>query len=67
MVFVKAFDEIFSNTVVARWSYITKEFVWGARFNPMFYAGTDRQSTFLDISLLNSYSPATIPAASNTL
>ncbi len=67
MVFVKAFDEVFSNTVVARWSYITNEFVWGARFNPMFYAGVDRQSTYLDISRLNSYSPATIPSPSSTL
>lgn len=66
MVFVKAFDEVFSNTVVARWSYVTKEFIWGARFNPMFYAGEGRQSTVLDISLLNSYTPAPLPSMTDT-
>lgn len=62
MVFIKAFDEVFSNTVVARWSYITREFKWGARFKPMFYPGEGRQSTMLDISLLNDYSTAVLPA-----
>lgn len=66
MVFVKAFDEVFSNTVVARWSYITKEFIWGAKFNPMFHAGDEHQSTVLDISLLNSYNLAVLPSSTET-
>lgn len=61
MIFVKAFDEVFSNTVVTRWSYITSEFVWGARFVPMFFPGEGGQHTVLDISKLSQYEPAPIP------
>lgn len=61
MVFIKAFDEVFSNTVVARWSYITREFIWGARFTPMFHSSIDGSKTVLDISAINSFVTATIP------
>lgn len=64
MIFVKAFDEVFSNTVVTRWSYITKEFIWGARFAPMFYPGDTGKHTVLDISKLSHYQQAPIPEMS---
>lgn len=65
MVFIKAFDEVFSNTVVARWSYTTNEFKWGARFSPMFFPDESGQHTVLDLSLLNSYTNASLPVSQN--
>lgn len=65
MIFVKAFDEVFSNTVVARWSYVTQEFKWGARFSPMFFPDESGKHTVLDLSKLNSHITADIPAQGN--
>lgn len=65
MIFVKAFDEVFSNTVVARWSYVTQEFKWGARFSPMFFPDESGRHTVLDLSQLNSHSAADIPVQRN--
>lgn len=56
LVFVKAFDEVFSNTVVARWSYTSQEIIWGAKFNIMFHPNSDNTSTILDLDKLNDYS-----------
>lgn len=55
MVFTKAFDDMFSNTVMARTSYTFNEIIYGARFTPMFYSDKNRNSTVLDLSALNSY------------
>lgn len=59
--FIKAFDEVFSNTVMTRYSYITKEIVWGAKFKMMFHPNTGKSKTVLDISMLNEYEPAALP------
>ncbi len=56
MVFVKAFDEVFSNNVVSRTSYISNEIVWGAKFNMMYHANEDMSKTILTLDKLNSYS-----------
>ena len=37
IIMIKAFDEIFANTVVQRTSYITSEIIYGAKFLPMYY------------------------------
>lgn len=37
IVHVRAFDEVFSNTVVQRTSYVSEEIVYGAKFVPMYY------------------------------
>jgi inward rectifier potassium channel len=37
LILVKGFDETFSQTVHARYSYRYDEIVWGARFDPAFY------------------------------
>lgn len=55
LVYVKAFDDMFSNTVVSRSSYTLNEIVLGAKFNPMYYRSKDSYKTILDISKLNSY------------
>lgn len=61
MIFIRAFDEVFSNTVVARWSYIPGEIIWGARFEPMYFPSKDGQQTVLDISMLNKWKLTPLP------
>jgi hypothetical protein len=60
LVFVKAFDDMFSNTVVARSSYTLNEIVVGARFVPMYHRNEESNSTLLDFDKLNSYVEADI-------
>jgi inward rectifier potassium channel len=61
LVFVKAFDEVFSNTVITRFSYITSEMVWGAKFRMMYNPSPDKKKTNLDLSKLNTYDPVKLP------
>ncbi len=61
MVFVKAFDEVFSNNVVSRTSYISNEIVWGARFNMMYHPNDDKSKTVIDIDMLNNFSETALP------
>jgi Inward rectifier potassium channel C-terminal domain/Ion channel len=60
MIFIKAFDDMFSNTVVARSSYTFKEIIYGAKFNPMYYRNEEANKTVLDIEKLNSFTEADI-------
>lgn len=55
LIFVKAFDEVFSNTVVQRFSYIASEVVWGARFKLMYHADKEHGTTVLDLNKINDF------------
>jgi inward rectifier potassium channel len=55
IVFLKAFDDMFSNTVVARTSYTFEEIVVGAKFEPMYKRSEEGSSTILNIDRINSY------------
>jgi len=55
LVFAKAFDEVFSNTVMTRNSYITDEIIWGAKFKIMYYPNHDKTKTILDLDLIDDY------------
>lgn len=55
LVFIKTFDDMFSNTVAARTSYTFDEVVYGAKFVPMYERSTDNSKTILDLDKLNSY------------
>lgn len=57
LVFIKAFDDMFSNTVVSRTSYTFSEIVCGAKFLPMFHRDETSNRTVLDLSKLNAYEP----------
>lgn len=63
LVFIKAFDEVFSNTVMTRYSYITNEIIWGAKFNMMFYPNADKSKTILDLSRINDFDLVKLPEA----
>jgi inward rectifier potassium channel len=55
LVFAKAFDEVFSNTVMTRTSYVADEVVWGGKFKVMYYASEDRRSTVLDLDMIDEF------------
>ena len=60
LVYVKAFDDMFSNTVVARTSYTLKEVVIGAKFVPMYHRDEVHKRTILDLEKINRFNPAAI-------
>ncbi|HVE61475.1 MAG TPA: ion channel [Chitinophagaceae bacterium] len=55
MVFLKAYDEIFANSVVARTSYTAYEFIDNAKFKPMFRPSASGNATVLDIDAINDF------------
>ena len=60
LVYVKAFDDMFSNTVVSRSSYTLNEIVLGAKFLPMYHKNEESNKTILDLDKLNSFIEADI-------
>ena len=61
LVFVHGFDESFANTVISRASYAAEDFVYGAKFVPMFHPDEKNKYTILQLDLLHSYNKADIP------
>ena len=62
LVFFKAYDEVFASTVIARTSYTADEFIYNAKFKPMYQSSMTGDVTVLHIDRLNDYnllSPAT--------
>ncbi len=59
-IYIKAFDDMFSNTVVSRSSYLFKEVAYGAKFMPMYHRNSDADATVLDLEKLNSFVEADI-------
>ncbi|MEO8770293.1 MAG: ion channel [Ferruginibacter sp.] len=60
LLFVKAFDDMFSNTVVARSSYTFEEIIYGAKFLPMYHRNEINNSTVLELSKLNEYTAVSL-------
>ena len=54
IIFIKAFDEMYSNTVAIKSSYMFSEVIYGAKFAQMFDEEDDTV-TVLDLSKLNTY------------
>ena len=65
IVFVKAFDDMFSNTVIARTSYTFQEIIYGHKFLPMFHRDNEKDTTVLDLDKLNVMEAASLPNATN--
>ncbi len=61
IVFIKAFEETFSNTVVARTSYTLDEIVLGASFSSMYHRADTGDKTLLHLDQLNVYKKAALP------
>lgn len=60
VVFVKTFDDMFSNTVAIRTSYTFDEVIYGAKFQPMYTRSVDNSKTILNLDKLNSYDIVTL-------
>ncbi len=63
LVFIKAFDDMFSNVVVSRTSYTFDEIVIGAKFNPMYTKSDTGNKTILYLDKLNSHNKIPISFA----
>lgn len=61
IVHVSAFDEVFSNSVVQRTSYITPEIVYGAKFKKMYRESDDRKSTILNLDMISDFEHVELP------
>lgn len=61
LVFVKAFDESFSNTVVSRTSYLAEEFIYGGKFVLMYNPNEEKNQTYLHIDKLDLYEHVQLP------
>nr|WP_294936646.1 ion channel [uncultured Flavobacterium sp.] len=55
VVYVKVFDDMFSTSVMKRTSYTFEEFVYGAKFIPMYSRSEDNNKTLLFIDKLNAF------------
>ena len=55
IVFIKAFDDMFSNTVVSRTSDTFNEVIYAAAFNPMFHRDEENNATVLELGRLNDF------------
>lgn len=60
LVFIKTFDDMFSNTVAIRTSYTFEEVIYGAKFEPMYTRSTDNSKTILDLDKLNAFTNVTL-------
>ncbi|MFV8370146.1 ion channel [Flavobacterium sp. LB2R40] len=60
LVFVKTFDDMFSNTVAIRTSYTFDEVIYGAKFEPMYARSTDNSKTILNLDKLNTFNNVTL-------
>ncbi|MEO6730275.1 MAG: ion channel [Ferruginibacter sp.] len=66
LLYIKAFDDMFSNTVIARSSYTLKEVVVGAKFIPMYHRDQVNKRTVLDLEKINRFNPVDINFAFTT-
>lgn len=55
LVFIKTFDDMFSNTVAIRTSYTFDEVIYGAKFEPMYARNDDNSKTVLHLDKLNRF------------
>lgn len=55
LVFIKTFDDMFSNTVAIRTSYTFEEVVYGAKFIPMYSRNSSNTKTILHLDKLNHF------------
>ncbi len=54
-VYVRGFDDIFSNTVLQRTSYRFNEIIFNAKFERMYYENDDDTTTIVELNKLHNY------------
>lgn len=60
IVYAEAFDDLFSNIVLARTSYIGSEIIRAAKFSPMYHQSGNGDKTVLELDKLDELIPADI-------
>ncbi len=55
IVYMKAFDEMFSSNVSVRTSYSFNELIYGAKFQLMYHTNIDSSKTILELDKINSF------------
>jgi inward rectifier potassium channel len=61
LVYLKAYDEGFASTVIARTSYTADEIIEAAKFKPMYEPSSGGDATLLHINKLNDYEKVKLP------
>ncbi|MES2484757.1 MAG: ion channel [Bacteroidota bacterium] len=61
IVYIKAFDDLFSNTVATSTSYTFDEIVYGAKFEMMYAENDDNTKTILLLDKLNRFKEVSMP------
>jgi inward rectifier potassium channel len=62
IVYIKAFDDMFSTTVATGTSYTFDEIVYGAKFEMMYSENADNTRTILNLDKMNAYSKVNFDA-----
>jgi inward rectifier potassium channel len=65
LVYIKAFDDAFSNTVIARTSYSAAEIIFGAKFKFMYHPSADGSATVMRIEQLSEIERVKLPELSS--
>jgi len=60
LVYIKTFDDMFSNTVAIRTSYTFEEVIYGAKFQPMYFRNVANTKTILHLDKLNHFERVTL-------
>lgn len=55
LIFLRAFDEHFSNTVQQRYSYMYHDVIFGGKFDQMFHKSENQLGTVLELDKINHY------------
>ncbi|MBC8110035.1 MAG: hypothetical protein H7Y04_03140 [Verrucomicrobia bacterium] len=63
MVMVKAFDDTFSQTVYARYSYTAEDLIWGAKFVTVFQPNAQNDTVVLELDRLDEIIDAPLPSS----
>jgi inward rectifier potassium channel len=61
LIYIKAFDDTFSNSVIARTSFTFNEVCYGGKFIPMYNRDNTGQTTVLHVEKLSDYTKVTMP------
>jgi inward rectifier potassium channel len=61
LVYIKAFDDTFSNNVIARTSYTFDEIAFGYKFVPMYNRSNTGETTVLHVEMLNDFKKVDMP------
>ena len=65
MIYIKAFDDTFSNNVIARTSYTFDEIAYGYKFTPMYNRDNTGQTTVLHLEKLDECTKVDMPKNTN--